>query len=115
LVAYQVEQTLDVLGIEAGFASSGMGFGLEGAGMAATMQEAYEKGEADREEMGELTQGMLVAIDGSNDMLAEVCGVGPHKALPFRENPPLTIVALVRLAAANRFRMTIGKNTSSAG
>jgi hypothetical protein len=104
LVAYQVEQTPDVLGIEAGFGPSGMGFGLEGAGMATTTQKAYEEGEADRKEMGELTQGMLVAIDSSNDMLAEVSGVGSHKALPFRESPPVTIVALVRLAAANRSR-----------
>ena len=40
LVAYQGEQTLDVLGAEAGTGSSGMGSALEGAGMPASVERA---------------------------------------------------------------------------
>jgi hypothetical protein len=67
LVAYQGEQTLDVVRAEAGLGSSGMGFRLDGAGIAASIQQADEEGEADGEEACQLAEGMFVAIDGGDD------------------------------------------------
>ena len=60
---------------------------MDGAGVAASVQQSDEEGETNGEEAGQLAEGMLVAVDGGDDAFAEVSGIGSHEAPPLLVNP----------------------------
>jgi hypothetical protein len=58
--------------------ATGVGAGLQGAGLLAQVQEVVDGVDGDAEEAGHLGGGADAAVDGIDDALAEFKGVGVH-------------------------------------
>ena len=65
-------------GIEFALRYTSVRLGLNGARVAVALKESDDAGEADGEQVRELTQGVFAPIHGSDDALSEVVGVRTH-------------------------------------
>ena len=61
--------------------------GCDGTGVPSVSQQADDAGETDREQAGELAQGVFAAIHSGHDALTEVVGVRTHSRTSSRSPP----------------------------
>ena len=88
LVADQGEQPRVRGGVEFGSRTTRVGFGIDGPRAAFALEEPDEERQADGEQVGELAERVVAAIDGRHDAFPKVVGIGagtagsPSRAYP---------------------------------
>jgi hypothetical protein len=82
VLSHQFTEMLIALVIQSGRMSAPIRLGFERAGLAASAEQACDKGETDAESAGDLSERTFAVIDGGGDALSEVHGMGLHPAPP---------------------------------
>src|SRR5262249_19385222 len=75
--------------IEPGRGAAAMRLGLDRTGGATSLQQPDEEGQADGEQVGDLTQRILTAINDAHDAFTQIIGVGTHEDTSSGDVPSL--------------------------
>src|SRR5205085_9247019 len=84
----QFEESLDGGVVKFGGGPAPMGLGLDGPGRAASLQKADEEGQADGEQVGQLAERVLAAVNRGDEVFSEIVGVRNHGGTSFLAAPP---------------------------
>ncbi len=87
LLPNEFHESADGILIELGRRSARVGLGLDGAGGAASLQEADEEGQVDGEQVGNLAERVFAAINGRDDTFPEIVGVRTHGSTSLGGSP----------------------------
>ena len=82
LLADQLAEPLQVLRSQRRRMSAAVGLGLDRAGTAVGLQQADDEREAHDEAASDLAQRALTSLDGVQDALSEIVGIGGHGSPP---------------------------------
>jgi hypothetical protein len=86
-LADEFQEACDGGRVELGSGASAVVLGLDRTGPPSALQEADEEGQADREQVSNLAEGVFAPIDGGNDAFAEIGGLGSHGDASFLDTP----------------------------
>lgn len=84
LLANQLLESFQVVGLQRGGASAGRGLGIQRAGATMEQQQADGEREADEEALSDLAQQALLMVDAVDDAWSEILGIGGHGSPPDR-------------------------------